>query len=443
MSPATPLSPATTARVDELVAAAQAQGRTPSLILGVVRGGGLAHVAAAGDTPTPTPETQYRIGSISKTLTATLVMRSRDAGRLALDDPLDKHLAGTPLGELTVRQLLGHASGLQREPDGPWWERAPGVPLEELVAGLRPQARILPGWRTFHYSNLAYGLLGGLVSALEGASWMELVHDRLLAPLGMTRTTYQCEEPYTRGYVVHPWHGTLREEPRHDSGAMAPAGQLWSTTADLARWAAFLADPPAEVLDPATLEEMTAPVVISDPETWTGGYGLGLQLVRRGERVLVGHGGSMPGYQAFLGVHRGSGTGAVAYTNAYNAKPGLMALCGEVIDEVLDSEPAPAEPWRPGQAPPEELAELCGRWWFMGLEFEITYQADTGELVGTSHERPTVPPWRFRPEGTDRWRCVSGSNHGELMTVLRSPGGAVAGLDIATFEFTRDPWPQL
>src|SRR5690606_37235379 len=124
-----------------------------------------------------------------------------------------------------------------------------------------------------------------------------------------TRTTYHPTEPFARGYVVHPWHGTLREEPRHDARAMAPAGQLWSTAADLVKWAAFLADPDPDLLAPATVAEMCAPVVMSDLEAWTYGYGLGLELFRVGERVFAGHGGSMPGYLAHLTVHRPSRTG--------------------------------------------------------------------------------------------------------------------------------------
>src|SRR5262249_26691315 len=137
----------------------------------------------------------------------------------------------------------------------------------------------------FHYSNLAYGLLGGVVERVTGRGWWDVVSARLLAPLGMTRTTYHPAEPYARGYVVHPWHQTVREEPRTDAVAMAPAGQVWSTVDDLAVWAAALmtADPP--VLSPATVAQMAAPAVMGDPDGWTTGNGLGLQLWRRGERV--------------------------------------------------------------------------------------------------------------------------------------------------------------
>jgi CubicO group peptidase (beta-lactamase class C family) len=371
-------------------------------------------------------------------------MLLRDEGRLELEDPLERHLPGTPLGRASIRQLLGHASGSRREPDGPWWERAPGMTLDSLLRSLDGRLMAHPPYRRFHYSNVAYALLAALASRITGETWSDLVTKRLLAPLGMRRTTYQCEEPFARGYVVHPWQDVLREEPRHDAGVMAPAGQLWSTVEDLARWAAFLAAPPAEVIDPATIEEMAVPVTIVDPQTWSGGFGLGLQLMRRGERVLVGHGGSMPGYLAMLVVHRPSGTGAVAFCNAYNAKVSIMELCHRTIEEVLEHEPSPApDAWRPAAAPPPDIAPLCGRWWFMGLEYEVGYDPEERHLVVRSVASPGAASWRFVADGTDLWRCVSGMNHGERLTVRRGPAGAVTVLDIATFEFLHDPWPDL
>ncbi|MFU8875090.1 serine hydrolase domain-containing protein [Micromonospora sp. SL4-19] len=431
------LLPETARAVDTLVSRAQAEGRGPSLALGVVRDGELARVALAGDHPTPDADLQYRIGSISKTMTAVLVMQQRDAGRLALDDPLDKHLPGTPVGALSLRQLLGHASGLQREPEGRWWERTEGADLAGLIAGLTPAKIAHPPHRVYHYSNLAYGLLGGVLERITGTPWAELLRERLLEPLSMRRTTYHPTEPYARGYVVHPWHDTLREEPRTDTGAMAPAGQLWSTVADLGRWAAFLADPAPDVLAPATLTEMCAPVVISDLDSWTGGHGLGVELYRVGDRVYVGHGGSMPGYIAGLAVHRPSRTAVVDFANAYGLSRGhhIVGLAREVLTLVLDAEPAPPTPWRPAGPPAPELAELTGRWWWMGLEYEFRPDA-AGDLVGGPVGQPLL---RFTPEGPDRWRGRCGSQDGEILTVLRDEAGHPVALDIATFVFTRTP----
>ena len=430
-------SSGTARQIDTLVAEAQSAGRTPSVIMGVVRGGALAHVATAGDQPRPDAGLQYRIGSISKTMTAALLLGERDAGRLGLDDPLERHLPGTAVGRLTLRQLLGHASGLQREPVGSWWERAEGGDLATLLGGVTADKIAYPPHRSYHYSNLAYGLLGGVLEGITGTPWADLVRERILEPLGMRRTTYAATEPFARGYVVHPFTDTLREEPRTDTGAMAPAGQLWSTVEDLARWAAFLADPAPDVLAPDTVTEMCAPVVISDLASWTGGHGLGLELYRRGDRVYVGHTGSMPGYVAALAVHRPSRTAVVGFANSYGFRTGGIGdLALRMLDLVLDTEPVPPAPWRPATPPPEGVPELTGRWWWMGVPMDLTWDRGTGELVAAVRgERIS----RFVPEGQDRWRGRCGPENGEVLSVLRDPAGAAAALDIATFVFTRSP----
>ncbi|MEV4118387.1 serine hydrolase domain-containing protein [Micromonospora sp. NPDC049645] len=431
------LSPETVRQIDTRVAQAQADGHAPSLILGVVRDGTLAHLAVAGEDPRPHADLQYRLGSISKTMTATLIMQLRDADALTLDDPLEKHLPGTGVGALTLRQLLGHASGIQREPEGDWWERAEGVDLTTLLARVDADKIAYPPHRTYHYSNLAYGLLGGLLERVTGTSWVDLLDERVLTPLGLRRTTYAATEPYAPGYVVHPWHDTLREEPRTDTGAMAPAGQLWSTIEDLGRWAAFLADPDPSVLAAETLTEMCSPVVISDRDAWTHGHGLGLELFRDGNRVYVGHGGSMPGYGAALAVHRPSRTAVVGLVNAYALRGVHLGVLGrQLLTLVLDAEPTPVTPWRPAAAPPPaELAELTGRWWWMGTTIEV-YADTAGNLTAGPVGAPNL---RFVPEGPDRWRGRAGGQDGEILRVRRDEQGRAVALDIATFVYTRTP----
>src|SRR5947208_15791367 len=105
---AEPVLPTTAPRLLARTARAQRDGRARGLVAGVVRDGGLAWSAGRGAVPEPHTDVQYRLGSISKTITAIAVMRLRDEGRLGLDDPLERHVPGTPLGERTVGQLLSH-----------------------------------------------------------------------------------------------------------------------------------------------------------------------------------------------------------------------------------------------------------------------------------------------------------------------------------------------
>ncbi|MEV0900726.1 serine hydrolase domain-containing protein [Actinoplanes sp. NPDC049802] len=428
------LLPETVRRIDGIAARAQSTGRAPSLALAVVRDRAVLHFAGAGEQPRPDPKTQYRLGSITKTITATLVMQLRDEGFFALDDLLYRHLPGTPIGGVTLRQLLGHVSGLQREPDGPWWERHPGGDVDRLLAELTYEKLAGPPYRRYRYSNLAYGLLGAVLERVTGMAWADLAGKRVLDPLGMKRTTYAPVEPYARGYVVHSLDGTLHEEPRPDTGAMAPAGQLWSTVTDMAKWAAFLADPAPTVLARETVDEMCAPVAISDLESWTAGHGLGPQLFRVGERVYVGHGGSMPGYVAHLAVHRRSRMGVIVFANAYGLDgTGIKDVSLETLTAVLDSEPTPVPAWRPPTAPEGEAAEIRGRWWWMGREHSLLPDGDALVMTGPQHHT------RYVREAPDRWRGVAGDNEGEILRILRSPDGTAERLDIATFIHSRDP----
>src|SRR4051812_17628910 len=197
------------------VAAEQAERRAPSLVAAVVRGQDVLWTGARGAVhgATPTTDTQYRIGSITKTFVAVLVMRLRDEGLLDLNDPLDKHVSGTSFGHLTVAQLLSHTAGLTSESPGAWWERAAGDDWPALVESMSTeQARHRAGER-FHYSNVGYGVLGQLVAELRGSSWLAVLDEEVLAPLEMTRTSAMPVAPHALGYAVHPYADVLMPEP--------------------------------------------------------------------------------------------------------------------------------------------------------------------------------------------------------------------------------------
>jgi hypothetical protein len=217
---------------------------------------------------------------------------------------------------------------------------------------------------------------------------------------------------------------------------MAPAGQLWSTVTDMAKWAGFLADPAPAVLARETVDEMCSPVTIGDLESWTVGHGLGPQLFRAGERVYVGHGGSMPGYVAHLAVHRRSRMGVVVLANAYGfaGDDTIKDISLRSLTTVLDNEPAtPAPAGHPPAPPRGEAAEICGRWWWMGREYDLAPEGDG--LVMTGAGRHTV----FRREAPDRWRGISGHDEGEVLSIMRSADGGASKIDIATFVYSRDP----
>lgn len=181
-----------------------------------------------------------------------------------------------------ARDLLAHAAGLPAglpaEPAGAWWERHDGGDFEALVGRVRGQGPVHPAGNRHHYTNLGFGLVGEMVARVRGASWIEVVSERVLVPLGMTRTTYGPQAPHAQGWSRHPYARTLQPEPHSDTGAMAPAGQLWSTVEDLARYASFWIDPDPEVLAQASVSEMCTPQA-GEPGAGTGKVqGLGVRL---------------------------------------------------------------------------------------------------------------------------------------------------------------------
>ncbi|WP_225844978.1 serine hydrolase [Streptomyces sp. HPF1205] len=419
----------------------QSEGRAPSVVGAVVRDGRMVWCGSRSmiEGHAPDADTQYRIGSLTKTFVAVLVMRLRDEGLLALTDPLGRHLpdAGVVAGELTVGQLLAHTSGIASETPGPWWERTPGDLRPELADVLGDDPVKHPAGSRHHYSNPGYALLGALVERLRGMPWGEALRAEVLEPLGMTRTTLLPRDPAAGGFAVHPWADVMRPEAVQETGRMAPAGQLWSTAADLARWAAFLAAGHEKVLSARTvaaMREPAAPPEATDPDD---GYGLGVQLMRRRERMLAGHTGSMPGFLAALWVSVEDGVGALALANCTSG-PKVGTLAADLLEIVADAEPGFPAPWRPAPSLDAGLLDLAGPWYWGTAPFAVRVRA-SGEL----HLAPLTGQGRgsrFHVEHDGTWTGLEGYYAGETLRAVRREDGSVSHLDLGSFVFTREPY---
>jgi CubicO group peptidase (beta-lactamase class C family) len=429
-------------RLSRRLRRAQAEWRMPSVSAAVFRDRALlwheaVGLAVAEPQEGATPEHQYRIGSITKTFTAVLVLQLRAAGAVDLEAPLRDYVPEAPAGP-TVRQALSHLSGFQREPPGDIWETLRVPDREELLAGLEDAEQVLrPGFR-WHYSNLAFALLGELVARSAGAAYRDVLRDRILEPLGLSRTTFGEEAPVARGYFVEPYSDGMRDEPHVEiTETSAAMGQLWSTTGDLARWGAFLASGDDRVLPRETLDEMTLVQTMVDQLRWRLAWGLGLELYRRGDRVLVGHGGAMPGFLAALCVSRPERTGAVVLTNS-SAGPDPELLALELAELALEAPGAAAEAWRPDAGAPPELEPLLGRWWSEGRELVFSFRGGRlqAQLVDGPPGRDTS---YFERDGEDRFRVAEGRELGELLRVARDDSGTPVRLYLATYPLTRAP----
>ncbi len=395
---------------------------------------GLADVARGEEATT---EHAYRIGSITKTFTAVCILQLRDAMVLDLDDALRTLIPEAPVG-LTIRDALAHLSGLQREPPGEIWESLVPPSREELLGGLEDAERVLRPGEAWHYSNLAFGLLGEVVMRRSDGGFEETLRTRVLEPLGLDRTGFDPRGPRATGYDVEPYTDRVVVEPDPiGEGPTAAIGWLWSTVDELARFGDFLATGRDGVLLRETVDEMARVRTMVDEAGWTLGWGLGVGLYRRGDRVYVGHGGAMPGFLAALCVHRPERTGAVVLVNtSAGAAPDTVAL--DLADATLDALPRSPEPWRPADDVPEDVLPLLGRWWSEGSELALSWRGGRLRLEAFAYPPSRRVSWLGR-EGDGRWRIVEGRELGELLRVVRDDTGAVVKLYVATYPLTRAP----
>ncbi|MGW1800586.1 serine hydrolase domain-containing protein [Streptomyces sp. NPDC001984] len=437
------LLPGTRRALVHRIAVAQAEGRAPSLVATVVRGGRVVwHGARTSvDGHGPDENVQYRIGSITKTFTAVLVLRLRDEGVLDLGDPLEKHLPGTGAGEATIAELLAHTGGLAAESPAPWWERTPGSLRPELSDVLGEQPLLHPVGRRHHYSNPGYTLLGALVEELRGAPWEEVLRREVLEPLGLGRTSAQPQAPHAGGWAVHPWADALLPEPVEDLGRMAPAGQLWSTTGDLARFAVFLADGDDRVLSAESVREMRTPAAPAEAADVVDGaaYGLGMQLQHRDGRLLVGHSGSLPGFLASLTISVEDDVAAVVLANCTSG-PLVSVVGADLVRIVAEAEPRIPEPWRPLREVDRSVLELAGQWYWGTYGFALRVTADG--LVALEPLSGRGRRSRFRANGDGTWVGLEGYYAGELLRAVQRPDGSVSHLDLGSFVFTRQPYDE-
>jgi CubicO group peptidase (beta-lactamase class C family) len=428
--------------LDRIVATAQAEQRIPSVSAAVFRDGEVVWRSAVGSADVgrgedATTEHAYRIGSITKTFTAVCILQLRDAMVLDLDDSLRTHIPEAPVG-LTIRDALAHLSGLQREPPGEIWESLTPPSREELLGGLEDAERVLRPGEAWHYSNLAYGLLGEVVMRRCEGGYEEALRSRVLEPLGLGRTGFDPPGPRATGYYVDPYSDRVTVEPDlAGEGPTAAIGWLWSTVDDLARFGDFIATGRDGVLLRETVDEMARVRSMVDEARWSLGWGLGLGLYRRGERVYVGHGGAMPGFLAALCVHRPERTGAAVLVNtSAGAAPDTLAL--DLSEAALDAHPRAPEVWRPDDGVPEDVVPLLGRWWSEGSELALSWRGGRLRLEAFSYPEGRNVSWLTREEH-ERWRIVDGRELGELLRVVRDGQGAVVKLYVATYPLTRAP----
>ena len=324
------------------------------IVAGVMVDGDLVWAKAYGwadrDSGVPMATSSVsRTGSISKSVTAVLMMRLVEQGVIALDDPVRDYLPEfaeirdpRPGAEaVTFRHLASHTAGLVREPDWPGSVVGRLDLWEQRILESIPYTAFdsIPGAR-YQYSNIGFGMLGLALSRAADRPFMEMVDDEIFQPLGMTGSSFvvvggELEPRLAAGYVQN--NGAISgEAPAREHagrGYKVPNGGVYSTVADLGRFLGAVAGVPGlRVLSDEARSEM---LHVHTPEDPTAGYGLGFQIRLDEEgRRTVAHGGSVAGYNAHMAVDPDARIGVVLLRNYTGGATNLGRAAQGLVEEL-------------------------------------------------------------------------------------------------------------
>jgi len=391
-------------RADELIVEAMNERATPGAGVAVTSGSETVYVKGFGladverERPV-TPKTVFRIGSISKTMTATGLMQLWERGRFGLDDPVNEYLRGYRVEHsepaappVTFRQMLTHTAGigelrkptdlfrpvigLGAKPDGP-------VPTtaEYYVKNLRPA--VYPGTK-WAYSNHAFNVLGQLVEDISGEPFDEYMRKNVFDPLGMGSTDYlrseRVRDELAQGYKFS--RGRLKPV-KYMEIVVRGAGSVFSSVEDMSRYTKALlgggANEHGRVLQPETLELMMRPHYRLDERL--PAIGLAFLLDEVDGHHIAGHDGGWPGFVSSMVLCPEEGLGIVAFVNA--SSPAAREVSQRLLRRMLDvPEPGSMLPRKGILESPHLWPELRG---FYGPEGPINinsraYLVYAGEL---------------------------------------------------------------
>jgi D-alanyl-D-alanine carboxypeptidase len=324
---------------DDFVKAEMERQNIPGLSLAVVKEGKVIKAQGYGladvENGVPvTPESVFKIASLSKQfIAAGIVLLARD-GKLGVDDKVSAHIPGTPESwkDITIRHLLTHTSGIVRE--APAYEPYKVQTDMAVIESAFPLPLEFPTGTKYQYCNVGYFTLAEIITRRSGKPWAEFLHERIFVPLEMKAT-----QPTNAAAIIpRRVHGyeQLGETRIHGTNNLAvrPSGAFLSTVLDLAKWdAALYTNAP---LPQDALTEMWTPVKLSDGSTHP--YGFGWSVDAFDSHRQVHHSGSLGGFRAHYARFPDAKVSIIVLTNSSAANPRVFV--DGVVRVFLPKKPA-------------------------------------------------------------------------------------------------------
>jgi CubicO group peptidase (beta-lactamase class C family) len=279
------------------------------------KGYGLAN--AELDAPN-TPQTRFRLGSITKQFTAAAILLLQERGKLSVQDPICKYIDNCPSAwnEVTIHNLLSHTSGVPNFTSFPEYQPKMMLPVttQEMIARFKDKPLDFKPGEKWNYSNSGYFLLGHVIEKVSGESYEAFLQKNIFEPLKLASTGYDHFDTILKnratGYSLDK--GKMVNSVYLDMSQPFSAGSLYSTVGDLFLWNEALYS--GKLLSPKSLEAMTTPV--------KNGYGYGLGIQTKSGRKVISHGGGINGFSTFIARYADDKVTLVVLRNADYGSPG-------------------------------------------------------------------------------------------------------------------------
>jgi CubicO group peptidase (beta-lactamase class C family) len=469
-------------------------GKAPACVAAVTHRGRVVAVKALGqprsDGSATTPDTIFRIASMSKSFLAATVLSLVHEGLLDLNVPASTYVPGLAAAgipdaggsepfDATLAELLSNRGGLGE--DNPFGDDHLGESREwandYVDAGLNLASY---SGTEYEYSNLGISVLGRAVEAVTGQPVEEVVARRVLTPLGLDSTRARAEDYPAGTDLAWGWRtfddgATFQHEPYVGTGALGCIGSLFSTVGDIATWMHFLGsafdeaadrDPTLEAVLPAALRRRmqtghtvmpTGGYQLGGRNLDAAGYGYGL-VVEHDHRFgrVVQHAGGLPGFSSHMRWHPTTGIGVVVFGNSDEFSG--SAVAGQVLSRTLEAVDAPSgisRPWATTVAAAERLdaalragsLSVPDGWEGLGdlLTRNVLRNAPAhvraerlaallGELGPISEAAPLRDRVTAAPSpGTLRWvlRCANGTLVAQVRLIGQRVGAVVQAISFA------------
>jgi CubicO group peptidase (beta-lactamase class C family) len=410
----------------------------PGMAIAIVKDGKIVSARGYGvrklGDPTPVDgKTLFEVASNSKGFTAAALAMLVDEGKLQWDDPVTMHLPGFQMhdsyvtGAMTVRDLLTHRSGLGLGAGDLLWWPSTEFSTDEIISKLRYIKPATSFRNSYAYDNLLYIVAGKIIAEKDGKTWGQAIHDRILAPAGMTGTRTSVADMLATDNYSAP-HSKIDGKaavvkPMPVPNAVGAVG-IDTSAEDLARWMTVLlsegktpdgkqlisAKQLAELWSqqtPMRIREPKPPLAATRPNF--ASYGLGFSLRDYKGRKLVMHGGALQGFYSTVLMVPEEKLGIAILTNAENG-PAMAALYWRILDQYLK---VPASDWIKLYADQEAAAHQ--------EEVERQAKAVTARAAQSS---PSLPLAAYDGEYEDAWygtASIKEENGKRIMRFARTP----------------------